>query len=203
MSIDFIFFGLIFILFFFKFIKSNNKIVNVIIILTSLFICFGYVISPIMFDYVAINLFHFVAYIVLIFACNIFYKVNSYDSILISIFYYVLLTINSEGLIIYNPQIFATLLLIPSLIHLNDVVYGFCLLVNNCFFALCVDGYFHFKEINYLNFDFSIVFKIFVVYLISAILFKSLLLLVYGSRRFVVNEKKYFYFAFNFDFSNS
>ena len=86
MSFDFIFFGVFFLLIIFDLIKCSDKGVFVVLCLFSFFVITGYLIPYIALTILSFNLFHFIAFFILIIFLNIRFRLDLILSLFLSFF---------------------------------------------------------------------------------------------------------------------
>ena len=197
MSIDFIFFGTIFILMTFGFFKCSDRSVFFVAIIFLGLIVVGYFVPNFNSEFLSLNTLHLLAVLLAFVFLNYKFNVNILSSMFVALFYYLLLTFNANFISVYNINWFSVFILFPCLPSILNLWVGCVKLINNIFFILVIDTLFEYYEFNYATMNFDIVFKIIVFYLLVSIICYVLNRYAFIKRRFAYYEKRDFIITFN------
>jgi len=198
MNFDFIFFGIVFLLLAFRCVTFKNVFLNYTILFVSFLIVFGYLVPEFKGQNFSCNIFHIMAFVVLVVIATLFYtEKNFFISIIISVVFYSLVNFSSGYLLSYNVFVFAQLTLMPLGLFSSSYSEYFSQVVLNSFFLTCINSYFEFCEFNYAYINLSFVFSI-LIFVCLSIFIIHLIKSLYYSRSFY--EKKHFDYFVTFDF---
>lgn len=200
MAIDFIFFGVLFILMIFNFVKFDSVFLNAILIIISLLIVLGYVSPNINLDFISFNLFHLLAFLLSFICFKIKIRNNTLISIFISCLYFLILTIDRDYMFTYNLSLFSILSILPFVVASGNFIYRFGEMFNSLFLMLVINSLFEFDEFNYIAINFTHVFNLLTIVISISIIFVCLSSLISNRGDGFKYEKNSLGFNFNFDF---